>query len=198
MASFLGNYHGAATGRKQKIHRAIKSVINQTFKEWELLIIADGCNETFEIIKDVYSDNRINCILIEKQKHLSGNVRNKGIDEAKGEYIIYLDIDDYFGETHLQTLFDELLKLIGKQSFIYFNDFVWSKKEWVERVVNINKKFRHGTSNIAHAKAMNVFWETSGYYHDFDFIQKLKKHGTGIKIKTPAYYVCHIPRSYDI
>lgn len=197
MASFLGNYSTAAKNRHQKIHRAIKSVIDQSFQDWELLVIADGCKETFEIMKG-YTDRRINCSLIEKQKHLSGKVRNRGIVDAEGEYILYLDIDDYFGEGYLQKLFNEIQ--ITKSDWYYFNDLIWSKTKWTERIVHIQSRGHHGTSNICHAKEMNALWETDGYLHDHHFVQQLLKKSKGAKIKTPGYFVCHIPgsRGYDI
>lgn len=95
--SFLGEYRTAAKDRDRKIVRAINSVLTQSFEDFEVVVIADGCEKTIEIMKQI-SDPRIANYSIPKSKLWSGEPRNKGIEEAKGEYIVYLDIDDWFGK----------------------------------------------------------------------------------------------------
>lgn len=111
--SFLGNYPGAASRRDEKIVRAVDSVIAQTFHDWELWVVADGCDQTMEIMQR-YNDPRVHSIKISKSKIWSGTPRNTGIDNATGEYIVYLDIDDYYGDNHLATIYDNLRVTVHK------------------------------------------------------------------------------------
>lgn len=196
MASYLGPYNTAAKDRHSKIHRAIKSVLTQSFTDFELFIIADGCPDSFQVAEQYKADPRVRCSQIEKQPVLSGNVRNFGIADASGEWIAYLDIDDYFGPEHLSILASQL----SAQPWVYFNDYKWERRTslWVERLVYIDKRFQHGTSNICHRSGLNIYWRNTGYQHDFYFVQDLKKLPGYHKIKTPEYYVCHIPNQYDI
>lgn len=200
MPSFLGPYPSAAEDRNTKILRAINSVINQSFTNWELIIIADGCPETFDIVSNNYSTNeKIKCSLIAKQPLWSGSPRNFGIDKAKGEYIIYLDIDDYFGVFHLSRI-KEGLEEKNFPQWVWFNDFEWSKHgSFYEMDRDIHKKFHHGTSNVCHRRSLEVFWDDKGTYeHDHVFIKKLKAFTNVYKIATPQYYICHVPNKFDI
>jgi glycosyltransferase involved in cell wall biosynthesis len=202
MPSYLGPYKTAASKRDEKIHRAIRSVINQSFKDFELFVIADGCEKTFKILKAYWEKaENIKCSLIEKQPHLSGNVRNFGINHCTGEYICYLDIDDYFGKDHLQILNDEL-NINGNPDWAYFDIYEWSTRllAFHPKKSDVLKKNQHGTGNLVHKKSLNLLWKSEGYQHDYFFVQDLLKVPDYKKLATPQYYCCHIPGygGYDI
>lgn len=103
MASYLGEYRNSAKDRDLKIVRAINSVLKQSFQDFEIIVVADGCERTVEIMEQ-FTDLRIKTYLIDKCKMWSGGPRNTGIENAKGEFILYLDIDDLLGENHLQNI----------------------------------------------------------------------------------------------
>ncbi|MBE3142415.1 MAG: glycosyltransferase [Planctomycetes bacterium] len=75
------------------LRESIESILNQSFKEFELLIICEPCTDgSIEIIKS-YKDSRI--IHIQNEKRLGlANSLNKGIELARGEYIARMDADD--------------------------------------------------------------------------------------------------------
>lgn len=86
------------------IRRAIKSLIRQTHKNWELIIVDDGStDQTFEYISDYLEDSRIKYIRCQDNKGF-GYAINRGIEEAAHDYIAYLPTDDIFYENHLETL----------------------------------------------------------------------------------------------
>ena len=190
MASYLGAYPSASHNRDQKIIRAVNSVINQTFTDFELNIVADGCQATVDICKQ-FTDSRINVFLIPKGALFSGAPRNKGIEEARGEYIVYLDIDDVYGKNHL-AIID---RNINGDDWVWYNDIRYNPrlKIWYENECEIRTVGRHGTSNICHRTALEVKWEFKGYAHDHYFVQRLLDHKNFKKIESPEYYVCHIP-----
>jgi glycosyltransferase involved in cell wall biosynthesis len=198
MASYLGEYRTAAKDRDRKIVRAINTVISQTFEDWELIVIADGCTKTMEIVSEI-KDERISCYLIEKAKAWSGEPRNTGLEKAKGEYILYLDIDDLFGENHLKNIDRQL----NGHDWVWFDDVRYSEKmgQWYENRCDINKISMHGTSNICHLRSMPARWDYTGYAHDYYFILHLKQSSNFAKIEGGEYYVCHIPggpQGYDL
>ena len=104
MPSRLENYNPSAKLKDQKIIRAVNSVINQTFEDWELHIIADGCQKTIDIIQNHIKDTRLHLWKIEHTRLWSGRPRNTGIEQALGDWIIYLDIDDAYGGDHLKII----------------------------------------------------------------------------------------------
>lgn len=85
----------------QYIEKAIKSVLNQTYSRLELLIIDDGSNDgTREIINQQRQiDDRIHLICLDNQG--SGAARNEGLRRANGEYIAFIDADDYYDQNFL-------------------------------------------------------------------------------------------------
>ncbi len=102
------------------LQETINSVLNQTFKNFELLLINDGSNDlkTLEIINS-QTDNRIKII-----NQINSGVavsRNRGIAEAKGQYLAFLDHDDLFLPeklTNLKSIMDKDSEIIMTYSSI--------------------------------------------------------------------------------
>lgn len=194
MPSYLGYYQGAARDRHRKIHRAIQSVLSQSFQDFQLIVIADACKETLLEMQD-YQDPRIEVYhILHKEKLWSGRVRNLGIHHATGDYIVYLDIDDYYGPGHLQKLADGM----GSSDWAYYDDLVRRAEEWIPRICDLSKWGLNGTSNVCHKRSLGLYWEKPGYAHDWHFINTLKKASTNYcHLPDMEYYVCHIPSEYD-
>lgn len=93
---FMAVYNGA-----KYIREAINSALNQTFKDFELLVIDDGSeDESMQIVSE-YSDSRIRVLHNETNLGLF-KTRNRGINEAKGRYFATLDCDDIASLDRLQ------------------------------------------------------------------------------------------------
>lgn len=76
------------------IQDTVNSVINQTFKDWELIIVDDGStDDTYEKVKDI-NDERIRIIRLGKNSGRPAVPRNRGIKASTGEFIAFLDHDD--------------------------------------------------------------------------------------------------------
>lgn len=84
----------------------IDSVIKQSYKHWELILIDDGSIDNSALICDRYSlcDNRIR--VIHKKNTGVADSRNLAIDNSKGEYIMFLDADDYW---RINNVIEQLL-----------------------------------------------------------------------------------------
>ncbi len=90
------------------IRRAILSLFAQTFKQWELIIINDGCTDNTEYYLSDFLDNkRITYIRDEENKGL-GYTLNQGLDIAKYNCIAYLPSDDFYDGNHLESLENKL------------------------------------------------------------------------------------------
>ncbi len=86
------------------ISDAITSIQNQTFDDWELLIIDDNSSDSSVQIASEFAlkDNRIHLFHTEKSIGLPAVPRNIGIENASGRYIAFLDCDDIWLPTKLE------------------------------------------------------------------------------------------------
>ena len=85
--------------------KSLDSVINQTYKNLEIICINDGSEDSSSEIIQSYkkNDNRIKAIEHENNKGLSG-ARNTGINAASGDYIYFLDSDDYIDSDYIEKM----------------------------------------------------------------------------------------------
>ena len=198
LPSYLGQYKNAAQNRDVKLLRAINSVIKQTFQDWELIVVADGCEKTCQLFMDNVTDKRVKLLSLTKQKMFSCEVRNAGIRVASGEYVLYLDSDDIFGNLHLETI----EKNLNGFDWVYFFDLIYKAKQenFIERKCDAGSIYKCGTSNFCHKRSLGELWADNGYAReDLMFARNLIRSSKNFKkIETPYYYVCHIPRKYDI
>lgn len=86
---------------------AIDSVLSQTFTNWELIIVDDGSTDNTKEVVASYQDSRIRCIYQENAERSAA--RNKGIANANGEWICFLDSDDIFLPNYLSEIAEFLM-----------------------------------------------------------------------------------------
>lgn len=90
---------------EQYLSACVESVIRQTFSDWELLLVDDGCTDRSPALCDslASSDSRIRVLHQPKNAGVS-EARNRGLREARGEYISFLDADDALEPHALEIL----------------------------------------------------------------------------------------------
>ena len=76
------------------VDKCIKSILNQTYKNYEVIIINDGSTDNSLNIINKYKNNKKIKIITQKNKGLS-NARNNGMKMATGDYLLFIDSDDY-------------------------------------------------------------------------------------------------------
>ena len=86
------------------ITESIESVLHQSFKDWELLIIDDGSPDNLAEIAKKYSQQHANIHLFQQKNAGVSVARNLGISKAQGKYICFLDSDDLYLESFLEKL----------------------------------------------------------------------------------------------
>jgi len=105
--------------RAHLVAETIRSVINQTYGHWELIVVDDGSRDDTEAVVTGFKDSRIRYIAIDHTGS-TGSVRNAGIKLALGEYIAFLDSDDLWRPDKLTFQLNLCLKY-PQASFIFGN-----------------------------------------------------------------------------
>lgn len=89
------------------LQECIESVIAQSFSEWELLLVDDGSTDGSGAVCDEYAQKDKRIRVFHKENRGVSSARNLGLDNAQGEWIAFLDGDDYFPKETLKILHDE-------------------------------------------------------------------------------------------
>lgn len=91
---------------EKNLKRCIESLINQTYKNLEIILINDGSTDNSKKIIDSYKDKRI--VAIHKKNTGIGDTRNTGIAKSTGDYIMFVDSDDYIELNYVEVLLKSL------------------------------------------------------------------------------------------
>ena len=109
---------------EEYINKCLDSIINQTYKNLEIILVDDGSPDNCGKICDDYvkKDKRIK--VIHKINGGLSDARNKGIEKAKGEYITFIDSDDYIEKEYVELLYKTIIEedsdiAIGSHTVLY-------------------------------------------------------------------------------
>ena len=130
------------------LKRCIDSVLNQTYKNFEFLIVDNGSNDNTINIIQQYSqqDSRIKLLQC-NQKGVS-KARNMGLQYAKGEYVFFVDGDDVIDKTYCQDLYDGLVK--------YNADMCIFKYKKQKKIKPIHCKKRYKVTKMDNLEAIKL------------------------------------------
>ena len=178
---------------KLYVEKMIQSVLEQTYSDFELLLVDDGSTDgTLEMMYQLKkNDPRIRVIKRKREPKGGQTCRNIGLENSNGTYIVFFDSDDLISSSCLQTRIDFIeannnldfaifpAKSFSDENFfkiLYFEDLTWgidmNKKNLLLEFLNTNYPFIVAT-NIYKRKSLienNIFWdEKLKVYQDFDF-----------------------------
>lgn len=117
------------------LEQCIKSVLVQTYDNWEVIIIDDGSKDnTAQIYNKFAKENNKIKIIYQKNQGVSA-ARNKGLEMANGEYITFLDADDWYEKDYLE----KMINIIKKENadmvqcnFFYARDEKFEKRKHIK------------------------------------------------------------------
>ena len=90
------------------LERCIESILNQSFKEFELILVNDGSTDSCKDICNEYKKRDSRIVVVNKKNEGVSSARNLGLDLAKGEYIGFIDPDDFINKDMYKILFDTI------------------------------------------------------------------------------------------
>ena len=87
------------------IEKALRSVMGQTYKDYDIIVVDDGSLDNSSVIAEkVISDNPTKCQLICQENSGVSSARNNGVDFSNGDYLCFLDADDWWDPTFLEEM----------------------------------------------------------------------------------------------
>lgn len=129
------------------LNRCIESILNQTFRDFELILVNDGSTDNSLDICRYYEDidNRI-CVINKNNGGLS-SARNCGIKNAKYEYIGFIDGDDYIHPQMYELLYDAIIKNNSDLSICDYKK-VFENESVINKIYSYNESYINTFSNI--------------------------------------------------
>ncbi|MBA7689290.1 Undecaprenyl-phosphate 4-deoxy-4-formamido-L-arabinose transferase [subsurface metagenome] len=198
--------------RAHLVSRAIESVLNQTYQDFEIIVVDDGSTDDTEEIVRSFKNERIRYIRHEKNKGAAA-ARNTGIKVAKGEYIAFQDSDDEWLPEKLEKqmkVFENVPQEVG----VVYTDmwtitrnkkrYFYSPKIMPENKIIYKRVLNYGVMNIGIQTALikkeafdkaGVFDEKLPRFIDLELFIRLLKYYYFYHIKEPLVNYFHTPES---
>ncbi len=141
-----------AFNEEEVIEKCLKTLIDQSYKELEIIVIDDGSTDkTMEVLLNLKSE--ISSLKILEQKHLGpGLARNLGANKASGDILVFVDADMTFDKNFIGKLIEPIIngKTIGtfsKEEFVSNKDNIWSKCWNINKGLPVNKMHHENYPN---------------------------------------------------
>lgn len=189
------------------LERAVNSLLNQTYKKYEILLIDDGSTDCSGEKSEEYAKNNEKIKVYHKENGGLSSARNFGIEHANGKYIIFPDPDDWVSENYLETLIslvDETsdLEVCGhyvvtdksmKPHSTIEKEYIYNRKEALESAMISSGFCGFAWNKLYHMeiiKRYNLrFDEELGMAQDLHFLVRYLMECNKIKYSTkPLYY----------
>ena len=90
------------------LQQCLDSILSQTYKNIEVIMVDDGSSDSCGAICDEYAEKYSNFIAVHKENAGLGMARNTGLEIAHGQYVIFVDSDDYISDSLIEDLYKEL------------------------------------------------------------------------------------------
>lgn len=126
--------------RSDRLRKAIKSVVDQTYPDWELVVVDDNSKDNTEAVVESFKDDRIK--YIKRTKNFGNDTRpkNEGVMASRGEYIAFLDDDNQFRPDHLAILLKEIEK-DDKFDVVYGDRWLIDETKKIKPQVGVSMDF---------------------------------------------------------
>lgn len=135
------------------IIRTLESIVNQTFDNYEIIIVNDGSTDNTVNVIESYLSNYNSSYSIFNQNNMGvSKARNRGINEATGEFLMFLDGDDYLSHDFFEVMIEKITS--STSDLVYCGGDVVTPKE--ELVSAYSTKFEYLNDDITGKHAANM------------------------------------------
>ena len=122
---------------KEYLNKCIESIISQTYSEWEIILVDDGSTDGSDFICDEYANKNNRIKVIHKSNGGVSSARNAGIEASIGDYIMFVDSDDYIAP----MLCEDLVKYADDAVDIVVSGFIedYGEKSRINKLCDVEK-----------------------------------------------------------
>lgn len=122
---------------EQYLEQCLDSCINQTLEDIEIICVNDGSPDNSMQILENYSKKDLRIKIINQENQGISETRNNGFKFASGDYILFLDSDDWLKENACEVAYNQAIK--NNNDFVYFSHLVYSESTGKYKEINITK-----------------------------------------------------------
>lgn len=196
------------------LSRSIDSIINQTYKNLEIILVDDGSPDNCPKICDEYANHDSRIKVIHKENGGLSDARNAGMKAAMGEYILFVDSDDWIKPRMIE---DMHCRIIEDNSDLVSSGVVWVNEDGVEirnatvsencvlnteqamaELINDRKLKQHVWNKLYKADLIkNIPFDKGKYHEDVFWSYKVIGEAKRISIEKNSYYF-YVQRSESI
>lgn len=146
--------------RGKMVQRAIKSIIAQQYPNWELILVNDGsADPSIPLILEKFAESDTRIRIINQENQNRAVARNKGMENAKGEWLCWLDCDDEYSTHYLREI-NQAIKDFPDYAIFNFGSIVY----WPDHRTTLRSVFAPGEDGPGHV------WFKSGQIGSGSFI----------------------------
>ncbi|MBR6023768.1 MAG: glycosyltransferase family 2 protein [Methanobrevibacter sp.] len=184
------------------IKATLDSIINQSFTDFEVIVVDDGSTDgTLKIVEEIFKNSAIPHKIIHQENMGVSSARNRGISLSCGEYIVFMDGDDYILTNHLSQLYNpdydfSLIQLVKKggddlSNLHYYGCEEITARDFIRMELEMKMPFNFVQLSYRSDIIKNndlKFREDVSYGEDTDFAMRALSYGDSIKVSDEITY----------
>lgn len=179
---------------EKELDRCVQSLLNQTYKNIEIILVDDGSRDRCSIMCDCYAEKDIRVKTIHKENGGLSDARNAGLKIATGEYILFVDSDDYIeidscSKFH-EALTSEDIDIVVGNAIMHksnnniemmthqatYSDKIYTSKEFIIKAVNAHEWYAPAWLNLYRREFLienNLYYEKGIYFEDMQMLPRV-------------------------
>lgn len=177
---------------EQYLGRCVDSLINQTYRNIEIILVDDGSPDQCPALCDNYARQDDRVVVIHKKNGGLSDARNCGLMKASGEFILYVDSDDYIELDSCERLIDGMkenidlvvgsYKEVRNQKMVYKRhsnlspNKIYSAKEYVISAIKCDEWYAPAWLNLYRKSFLiknNLYYKVGFYFEDIEMLPRL-------------------------
>ena len=196
---------------EEYVGKAIKSIQDQSFSDWEMFLVDDGSTDKSGLICDAFAENDKRIHVIHKENGGAPSARNMAIDLAQGKYLFFMDADDWAENSMLEDLYvlaekdERQLVITGFYIDTYYTNIDYYRQElyFDDRTYFSQQKFREESYLLFDRNLLYTSWNKlfltsyikkqglyfpDTFWDDFPFVVSVIKDIDKVAVSKERYY----------